>query len=64
MFTSTIILLIPFFTVAFLPLALKSFSSDELDQMGVQLEGSETPSYPVQRTNCIVPRMKVACGNA
>ena len=64
MFISTIILLIPFLTVTFLPMTLKSFSSDELDQMGVQLESSETPSDPVQRSNCILPRMKVACGNA
>lgn len=64
MFTTTIILLLPFLMVTFLPLTLRSFSSDELDQMGVQLESSETPNYPVQRMNCIIPRMKVACGNA
>lgn len=64
MFTSTIVLLVPFLVVTFLPLALKSFSSDELDQMGVQLETSETPNDPSQRSNCALSTMTVACGNA
>lgn len=62
MFTS-IIFLVPFLIVTFLPLALKSFSSDELEQMGVQLESAETPSDPFQRSNCVIATMNVMCGN-
>lgn len=64
MFITIIILLLPFLMIAFLPATLKSFSSDELDQMGVQLDDSGTPTDPVQRPNCIRPTMKVACSNA
>ena len=59
MFVSTLILLIPFLTVAMLPLTLKSFSSHELDQMGVRLESSETPSVPTPGSNCILPSLTV-----
>jgi hypothetical protein len=50
--------------IAFLPATLKTFSSDELDQMGVQLEDSGTPIEHFQFSNCILPTMTVACGNA
>jgi hypothetical protein len=41
MFTS-IILLLPFLMVVFLPLGLTSFSSTELDEMGIQLDATNT----------------------
>ncbi len=60
---STIILLIPFLTVTFLPLTLRTLSSDELDQMGVQLENAETPGDPIQRSHCSLRTMTAVCGN-
>ena len=44
--STLLLLLIPFLTVAFLPLGLRAFSPAELEQMGVQLESAETPQHP------------------
>ena len=38
MITSIIIFLVPFMVVAFLPLALRTISADDLDEMGICLE--------------------------
>ena len=62
MFTS-IIILMPFLMIAFLPISLKSFSSDELDQMGVQLDDSGTLSDPFPGSNCILLGMNVVCAS-
>lgn len=66
MFTSIIIILTPFLMVTFLPLALKAFSSDELHQMGVRLEGPEMDSAyaPFSGSNHILPKVTAACMNA
>jgi hypothetical protein len=63
MFTS-IILLLPFLMVTFLPLALKTISSNELEQMGIQLECAEMPRGLFQRSNSVLPTITVVCGNA
>lgn len=62
MFISTIILIVPFLIVTFLPLALKIFSSDELNQMGVQMEGSDLECSC--ESNHVLPKVRVVCGNA
>lgn len=66
MFTSIILLLIPFLLVTFLPLTLKAFSSDELEQMGIHLEGSEMEpsSEPIQGSKHIHSTATVVCLNA
>lgn len=64
MFTSIIILLIPFAMVAVLPVAINtSFTSDELDEMGISLEDSGSPSAscPFQERNQILSKVTVAC---
>lgn len=61
MFIATITLLVPFLMVTFLPLVLKAFSSEELNRMGVQLEGAEPESYC--DANHILPNVSVVCGN-
>lgn len=57
-----IILLVPFLMVMFLPLALKTLSPEELNRMGVLLEGAETTLCG--ESNHSLPMMRVACGNA
>lgn len=65
MFVLTMILLVPFLMVMFLPLTLKFFSSDELDQMGVQLESAETtPGDLFPRSNSILPAIPIVCANS
>ena len=61
MFISTMILIVPFLMVMFLPLALKTFSSEELNQMGVQMEGSDLE--PCCESNPILSQVRVVCGN-
>ena len=64
MFTSIIILLIPFAIVAVLPVAIStSFTSDELNEMGISLEDSGSPSAscPFQERDQIIPKVTVAC---
>lgn len=67
MFTSIIILLVPFVMVAVLPIAINtSFTSDELNEMSISLEDSGSPSAscPFQERNPILPNMPMICGNA
>ena len=66
MFTSIIILLLPFLASAFLPLIIKSFfSAAELDAIGICLEKSERmSSCSFQESNRMVPKMTVPCVNA
>lgn len=66
MFTSIIILLIPFVMVAVLPMAIKtSFTSDQLNEMGISLEdsGSLSASCQFQEHDQTLPNMIVACIN-
>lgn len=66
MFTSILLLMIPFLTIAFLPVAIKtSLSSNELMEMGVYLEDPEAPEpgepFPDER---IGSNLMVVCCNA
>lgn len=66
MFTS-ILILIPFLTVALLPLAIQTrFSSDELIEMGVYLEDFETtqPESSIEQPDCLLANVNILCGNA
>jgi hypothetical protein len=66
MFTS-ILILIPFLTIALLPVAIRTrFSCDELIEMGVCLEDFEAaqPDYSIQQPDCLLPNANILCGNA
>jgi hypothetical protein len=66
MFTSIIILLIPFMMVAVLPVTINTcFTADELNEMGISLEDSGSPSASCsfQESDCALPKMTVACMN-
>jgi len=66
MFTSIVILLIPFMMVAVLPVAINtSFTSDELNEMGIALEDSGSPSAscPFHESDYVIPNVTVACMN-
>jgi hypothetical protein len=66
MFTSILLLIIPFLTIAFLRMAIKTcFSSNELVEMGVCLEDPEPPApgCPFQRSENIFPSVTVICCN-
>ena len=67
MLTSILLILVPFLTVAFLPMALGNlFSSHELDEMGICLEDPDTSKYSchIQGSDYILPNVMIACGNA
>jgi hypothetical protein len=67
MFTSLLLIIVPFLIVAFLPMALGNFfSSHELDEMGICREDPDTSQYscPVQGSDYIIPNAMIACGNA
>ena len=66
MFTSMIFFLVPFLSVAFLPLVLKMFTAEDLNEMGVYLEDQE-PSLSIDPTQGSEPALltaAVACGCA
>lgn len=65
MFTS-ILILIPFLTIALLPLAIRTqFSSDDLIEMGVCLEDFDTaqPNPSIDQPGCLLPHVNMICGN-
>ena len=66
MITSMIIFLIPFMTVAFLPLPLKIISSNDLDEMGICLEDLDLTllSCPAQRSEHNFSKVTTVYGNA
>lgn len=63
---TSIVFLIPFLTVAFLPLALRTISSDDLDEMGICLEDMDATQadYPFQGSDHVFPKVMVICGRA
>ena len=66
MFTSIIILLVPFAMVAVLPIAINtSFTTDELNEMGISLEDTGLPSAscPFHESDYVIPNVTIACMN-
>lgn len=63
---TSIIFLSPFLTVAFIPLALRTISSDDLDEMRICLEDLHTTpsSCPVQGSDHILAKVTVVCGKS
>ncbi|HEU0297752.1 MAG TPA: hypothetical protein VFR47_33730 [Anaerolineales bacterium] len=61
---TSIIFLIPFLTIALVPLALKTISSDDPDETGICLENLDTTpsSYAIQGSDHILPKVTVVCG--
>ena len=63
----SIVFLIPFLAIAFLPSAADTlFSADELNEIGVCLEDSETEQSGcrIERSDHVLPQVTSICGNA